>query len=554
MRKSFYFVAALFAFIAGPLSISTAFAAPSGLTWERGRYQTVEIDTAISPNISHLDLIGSGKTLTFTSANVKVNRTTYQVLIPSDYPIGNYSVRAYFQDGTTLDYANVKVVEYQSEGYNPAADYKRTAGIALTLFTLLALWSGNTGLDVNSSSSSQTTYEGIESNKIAGKLRKKEEYSKGLISSIGLDQFRSNSTIKIGRYSPLGSRLMADGGYLQYSLGSLVLFFPALGVALGVLAFHDIHGIGHITTPSLAISTSLIVLSCLDSGAGFIGFVTFAILTTSSHFISNPYDFRTLLGLAILWIAPAMMASGTRPLRRTVKEVGFWERSTDVIVGSLIAGWGVKNLVLALDGFAHLKLPLDSHAAICGIAAGLTLFVRYLIEDYVSFKNHAYLNYLSPSTIHEQDSNFTILSWFLKGILYTFFAVSFLGIHWELWAALVLFMIPNILKEYKENFRNSSLLFQILPVGIPSVVIMLLINRGYSHWIESQNYGPVDKTRIIFVLLAIPGFLISFLRLFGRSAKTGDDRWYMRPKMSVAYKTAGPLVLGLAIAMTLGVI
>ena len=87
MRKSFYFLAALFAFIAGPLSITTAFAAPSGLTWERGRYETVEIDTAISPNITHLDLIGSGKTLTFTSTNVKVNRTTYQVLIPSNYPV-----------------------------------------------------------------------------------------------------------------------------------------------------------------------------------------------------------------------------------------------------------------------------------------------------------------------------------------------------------------------------------------------------------------------------------------------------------------------------------
>jgi len=554
MRKSFYFLAALFAFIAGPISISTAFAAPAGLTWERGRYQIVEIDTAISPNISHLDLIGSGKTLTFTSSNVKTNRTTYQVSIPNNYPVGNYAVRAYFLDGTTLDYANVKVVEYQSEGYNPAADYKKTAGITLTLFTLLALWAGDNELTSNSSSSNQTTYEGIESNKIAGKLRKKEEYSKGLISSIGLDQFRSNSTIKIGRYSPLGSRLMADGGYLQYSLGSLVLFFPALGVALGVLAFHDIHGIGHITTPSVAISTSLIVLSCLDAGAGFLGFITFALLAISSHFIANPYDFRTLLGLAILWITPAMMASGTRPLRKSVAEVGFWERATDCLLGPLITGWAVKNLVLALDGFAHLKLPLGVHATTCGIAAGIALLIRYLIEEYVSYRNHAYLNYLSPSTIHEQDSNFRIVSWFSKAILYTFFAVSFLGIHWDLWAALALFMIPNILKEYKDNYPNSSFLFQILPVGIPAVIIMSLINRGYSHWIESQNYNPVDKTRLLFILLAIPGFIISLLKLFGRKAKPGDDRWYMRSKMSVAYKTAGPLVLALAIAMTLGVI
>jgi len=553
MRKSFYFLAALFAFIAGPLSATTAFAAPAGLTWERGRYQTVEIDTAISPNIAHLDLIGSGKTLTFHSSNVKTNRTTYQISIPNDYPIGNYSVRAIFNDGTILDYANVKVVEYQSQGYNPAADYKKSAGIALTLFTLLTIWAGNRGLD-SSSSNSQTTYEGIDANKIAGKLRRKQEYSKGLISSISLDHFRSNSTIKIGKFSPLGSRLMADGGYLQYSLGSLVLFFPALGVALGVLAFHDIHGIGHISTPSLSITASLIALSCLDAGSGFLGFITFSVLAISSHFIANPYDFRTLLGLALLWITPSLMANATRPLRRTFVEIGFWDRGTDLLVGPLFAGWGVKNLVLVLDGFAHLKLPLGSHANACGIAAGAALFIRYLIEDYVNFKNHAYLNYLSPSTVHEQDSNFRILSWFSKAILYTFFAVAFLGIHWELWAVLALFIIPNILKEYKEKFPNSTLLFQVLPAGIPAVIFMTLLNKSYGKWIENQSYNPIEKTQIIFVLLAIPSFLISILKMFGRNAKPDDVRWYVRPKMQVAYKTAGPLLLGLAVALTLGVI
>ncbi len=553
MRRTISIIAAAFALMATPFSLYSAVAAPASLTWERGRYQLVEIDTSISARVTHLDLIGSGKTLQFVGSNVKTNRTTYQVLVPSTFPMGQYSIRAYFSDGSTLDYADVRLVEYQSQGYNPAADYKTTSGLTLTFFTLLALWAGNSGLD-NKDSSDETTYEGIDTNKIAGTRREKDSYKKGLISSIGLDQFRSVSAIRIGRYSPLGARLAADGGYLQYSLGALVLFFPVFGLVLGALAFHDIHGVGHITTPSLSLSIGLIVISALDASAGFLGFLSFTVLALTSKFISNPYDFRTLLGLGLLWITPALIAGGTRPLRRSVKDVGWWERLTDILLGSLITGWAVKSLVLGLNGFAHLKLPLSTHAAACGIAAGITVAVRYLIEEYVNRRNHIYLTYLSPTTVHDQDSSFKLAGWFFKGILYTFFAVSFLGVHWQLFAALALFMIPNIIKEFKEHFPNSSLLFQVIPVGIPAVVLIGLLNRGYQSWIDSMSLDPASKTRTLFILLSLPSFAISITKMFARSAKPGDKRWYLRSNMKIAYRTAGPLMLALGIAMTLGVI
>jgi hypothetical protein len=553
MRRGLSILAAAFALMATPFSLYSAVAASAALTWERGRYQLVEIDTAISAKVTHLDLIGSGQTLEFTGSNVKTNRTTYQVLVPSNFPIGQYAIRAYFNDGSTFDYADVRLVEYQSQGYNPAVDLKTTGALTLTFFTLLALWAGNTGLD-NQDSKDETTYEGIDANKIAATKRAKDSYKKGLISSIGLDQFRSVLSIRLGRYSPLGARLAADGGYLQYSLGALVLFFPIFGLVLGALCFNDIHGVGHITTPSLALGTGLIVLSCLDASAGFLGFITFTVLALTSKFITNPYDFRTLLGLGLLWITPALIAGGTRPLRRSVKDVGWWERLTDILLGSLITGWAVKSLVVGLNGFAHLKLPLSAHAGTCGLFAGVAIGVRYLIEEYVNRRNHVYLSYLSPTKVHDQDSSFKLMSWFIKGILYVFFAVAFLGVHWQLFAALALFMAPNIIKEFKERFPNSSVLFQVIPVGIPAVVIIGLLNRGYQSWIDGMTLDPASKTRTLFILLALPSFILTIVKMFARNPKPGDQRWYLRPKMKVVYRTAGPLMLGLGIAMTLGVI
>jgi len=546
-------IAAALALMATPFSLYSAIAATPSLTWERGRYQLVEIDSEISSKINRLDLIGSGQTLQFTQSNVKANKTTYQALVPENFPVGQYSIRAYFIDKTILDYAEVRLVEFQSQGYNPAVDYKTTGALALTLFTLLALWAGNSGLN-NQDSKDETTYEGIDANRIAANKRAKDSYKKGLISSVGLDQLRSVSAIRIGRYSPLGARLAADAGYLQYSLGALVLFFPLFGVILGALALNDIKGFGYITTPSMLFVLGLILLSCFDASAGFLGFVTFSVLALSNNLITNPYDLRTLLGLGLLWITPALIASGTRSLRRSSREVGWWERLTDVLIGSLVTGWAVKSLVVALNGFAHLELPLAEKAGTCGLFAGIAIAIRYLIEEYVSRRNHIYLSYLSPTVVHEQDSLFRLFSWFSKGILYCFFAVSFLGVHWQLFAALALFMLPNILKEFKDRYPNSTLLFQIIPVGIPSLVLVGLLNRGYQSWIETMSLDPASKTRMLFILLALPSFFLSMTRLFARKAKPGDQRWYVRPKMKVAYRTAGPLVLCLGIGLTLGVI
>ena len=553
MRRFLVVITAAFALMATPFSLYSAIAATPSLTWERGRYQLVEIDSEISSKITRLDLIGSGQTLQFTQSNVKANRTTYQALVPENFPAGQYSIRAYFIDETILDYAEVRLVEFQSQGYNPAVDYKTTGALALTLFTLLALWAGNSGLN-NQDSKDETTYEGIDANRIAANKRAKDSYKKGLISSVGLDQLRSVSAIRIGRYSPLGARLAADGGYLQYSLGALVLFFPLFGMILGALALNDIKGFGYITTPSMLFVLGLILLSCFDASAGFLGFVTFSVLALSNKLITNPYDLRTLLGLGLLWITPALIASGTRSLRRSSREVGWWERLTDVLIGSLATGWAVKSLVVALNGFAHLELPLAEKAGTCGLFAGIAIAIRYLIEEYVSRRNHIYLSYLSPTVVHEQDSLFRLFSWFSKGILYCFFAVSFLGVHWQLFAALALFMLPNILKEFKDRYPNSTLLFQIIPVGIPSLVLIGLLNRGYQSWIETMSLDPASKTRMLFILLALPGFFLSMTRLFARKAKPGDQRWYVRPNMKVAYRTAGPLVLCLGIGMTLGVI
>jgi hypothetical protein len=207
-----------------------------------------------------------------------------------------------------------------------------------------------------------------------------------LITSIRLDQLRSVWTITSNRFSPLLSRLISDSGYLQYSLGLSVLVFPILGALLGAFAYRDIAGIGGITTPSFAISAMILAFGAFDAGAGFIAALVFGALALTGNRFENVYDFRTYLGISILWFAPSFIANATRALRKSRRDSDWWERITDVVLGSLITVWAIRCMVLGLDGFAHLKLPLSEHALKLGFIAGVCVAIRYLIEGYVNKK------------------------------------------------------------------------------------------------------------------------------------------------------------------------
>ena len=540
------------------LGPSAAFAAETQLTWERSQLQQVEVDPGLGTEITSLALIGQGEELPFSLSDQKTStgKYLYQALIPTSFGLGTYAVRAILADGTFKDLAIIRIVEYQSQNYNPLTDTKTVTTLSVTLFALLSVW-GLTDLEIGRREGfedDQTTFDGAEGGALGRGADDGRNFRKGLISSIYLDHLRSVWTITSNRISPLFSRLISDSGYLQYSLGTLVLTFPVVGALLGAVAFQDIQGVGGITTPSFVISTAIIALGTFDAGAGFIAAIVFGLCALTSHRFGNVYDVRTYLGLSVLWFAPSFVANATRAIRKSRLDSDWWERATDVVVGTLVTAWAMRCLVLGLDGFAHLKLPIGAHANQIGVGAGVCIAIRYLVEGYVNRKNHYYLAYLSPRKLNEHGSNYRLIGWFVKGSLFLFFGVSFLGLTWHLWVALSLVMLPQILKAVKDRFPNNTTLFQILPVGIPALVFMTLLGKFYSNYIHSLNLDAATASRTIFVLSPIPGFIIGFLKFFGREAKPGDKRWYMRSNMTVLYRSAGVALLSIYVALTLGMV
>jgi hypothetical protein len=540
------------------LGPTVAFAAETQLTWERSQMQQVIVDSAIAESLSNLSLLGQGESLQFTaSPNLTSNGSyIFQVLIPVSFPLGTYSVNAVMNDGSVKNLSLIRVVEYQSQSYNPLTDPETVATLSIAFFSILAMWGisdSPTGRH-DDYQGDQTTFDGADGGAFGGRAAERRDFRRGLISSIYLDQLRSVATITFNKFSPLFSRLVSDGSYLQYSLGSAVLIFPLLGALLGGLAFQDIQGVGGISTPSFAISATIIVLGALDAGSGFIASVVFGLCALTSHRFQNIYDLRTYMGMSILWFTPSLIANATRALRESRKDSNWWERMTDVVVGSLITGWAVRCLTHGLDGFAHLKLPLGKQAATLGAIASIVIAIRYLIEGYVNKKSHYYMAYLSPRNVNKLHPNFRLIGWFIKGLLFLFFAVSFLGATWQLWLGLTFVILPNVVKVARDKFPNSSALFQILPVGIPALVFMTILGKIYYNFIHSLNLDPASASRTIFVLAPIPGFVIGLLRHFGREPKAGDQRWYMRSNLTALYRSGGVVLLCLYGALTFGLV
>jgi hypothetical protein len=115
-------------------------------------------------------------------------------------------------------------------------------------------------------------------------------------------------------------------------------------------------------------------------------------------------------------------------------------------------------------------------------------------------------------------------------------------------------ILPELLKRFGKNLPNSPFLFQIIPGGVPAIIVMSFIGSAFSSWVNSLPLLAADKSKTIIVLCSLPGFVIGLLKLFGRSAKAGDVRWYRRDSMKIPYRIFGPITLLIASLITTGVI
>jgi hypothetical protein len=214
---------------------------------------------------------------------------------------------------------------------------------------------------------------------------------------------------------------------------------------------------------------------------------------------------------------------------------------------------GTQGLVMALDGLSQQKSLLSTYSFHLSVIAGATVAARFIAEDLASRMAPARLNYLIPTKRIEQETSYFVGSLLIKVGAFSLFMIGFFGLSWQAMLALAMLLIPQVLKVTSKNFPNFPILYQILPSGLPQIVVMGFVGTMLAAWVNGLPLISQDRSKTIVLLLAIPGFLLSILKSFGREPAEGDAKWYCRPRARAFYLIGGLFMLVIAIAQQIGV-
>jgi hypothetical protein len=296
------------------------------------------------------------------------------------------------------------------------------------------------------------------------------------------------------------------------------------------------------------LTIGIAVIGVLDAAAGCAAIVVFFIGVTLLGGVSSADSLRLLLGLATLWFAVPLIASAARPLRRHPSETlgQIWDRGADFVIASLIGGWAVQKIVGALSGLAGIRLPITAHGDLIAFIVLLSLVIRMLVESLAANYYPNRLGTVHPASIPPASTRQRLAATGLRTGLFLFIAVVVAHDSWQLWVGAALFCVPQIVALYERRFPNFPSIYRVLPRGVVKVVLMLVVGKLMAMLVFATLNDPQQILAYAFILLAIPGLVLSALDLFGREGPEPEMSWSMR--------IAGSAILAAGILLVVGVI
>lgn len=540
------------------------------LTWERGQQQTITLGGDTTSKLWKLTLIDSqGKSVPLirSSAN-SAGFYIYTIDLADDFKVGNYSIAAQGPDLVVSVVAHISVIPQTH--YNPLQDPRGVGSLAVVAFTVLTLFSGTSRTEKveddahGSDGLDESNHEPRNEGSIGGVDTKFDE-SMGengpdriSYPSIALVQNLDHKRYFLLRHAAKSSRVLtgiiANGAYLQALLGPLSLLLPIVGFVVGISMGLKSNFSASLVPTSLTLFIAVIALGILDAMTGLIAVTAFYLCALVQGRVNSLLDLRTMLGVIFISFTPIMAASAMRPLRRWKRQWSLRERLSDLLIAALLSGWAVKAMVIALDGYSHQKNAVVVHAQTIGLAAGTLIAIRYLLEDFSLRFAGKRLAFLTPPPIPQDSFGRFMKNLSVKAVIFLLFMYGFFGLSWQIFLVIVVLLLPTYLARFSPKFPNIPALFQLIPTGLPGMLFLSLSAVVLSHWVNSLPLMASDKTKTIAVVLSLPAFMLSLLRLFGRSPSSGDVQWYCREKFSLLYKIGGPVIFLLTIGVTVGAI
>lgn len=447
---------------------------------------------------------------------------------------------------TSSDVTNtdVELPPSTSTPYSVSANAEEIVGTQIAVYALLATAgvaaSRNTRKQEDSSDSSDERGElaGVK----AGSLSTTEhDFGRGDASGtwrVPLTSITDGAMLFLAKRlagpSPILGRTVIDGAYLRAMLGALAVVLYPLALTLSFIAYSSTHAI---VPTSWVLVAGISAIAVFDAAAGAFAAISFALLTLLTKSTASVFDILALVGLAILWFAPPLIASAFRPFRRRVYSIATaWERLTDYALTLLLTHWAINSMVASLPALARVELPIADHAHELAMVVTIAVGVRMLLEDLVCYhypqrlrQQHTELP--SPTTRARVTANS------LRIALFVAVAYPFVGFTRQLFMVTMLFALPILIEPLGRFLPHSHVLSRVVPRGTVKTVIMVIIGGLFATWTQQRFSDPELWVQWSMVILAIPGLAITVLEMC--TDGTRERPWQRIPGGMWIYRVGG---------------
>ncbi len=346
----------------------------------------------------------------------------------------------------------------------------------------------------------------------------------------------------VGRWSAMMPRVIVDGAWLRAMFGSLGLLPWLFAGAVGM--FSAQFGSGSVLTPSFAVIAIVTVLGTLDAGAGGVAWIVLVVAALLRGEVTEWADFRTALGLFVLFSSVPLLAHVIRPLRRRlVNDFERVERVIDYVVMPVFVAFAAGSMLKALNGLSGLTIATPGDVSAMRWLVGTAVVVRLACEDVATRLYPARMLAVQPGKFTSPGRTMTVVSVAVRSLVFLIIAEPFFGITTSTVIASLLIALPKVIKMWEDDLPNYPLLNKFLPRGHAQFFVLLLVGSWLSSWLIGSSGDP-SAVRSSLIWMMLPGVIFGVAEMFGRH---GGD-W---PNITLK-RAVGTVTWLIAVSMTIG--
>jgi len=336
---------------------------------------------------------------------------------------------------------------------------------------------------------------------------------------------------KTAKTSFILNRFTSDGAWVRAMFGSTGFILWLLGIALGVYSSMQVGY--NAMPPGLILVLAITVLGILDSGAGFLAWVTITVLAIVNGNAASVDEIRTLVGMFTLF-ATMLILGGTRPMRRKYnpgkdnKKRFVFDRLADYIMPTIYIILSSSAVLRSINGLSGLEFFGAQQIDIVKYTAIIAYWVRMLLEDLADYAFPVRNKAVRPIETEEQSKIFQFGAMLLYAGLFMVVASPFFGFGVAVVFILALDVIPWLLSFIKDRFPNSPFLYKYYPgTSSPQLgFVLMLISIGLAAIVAS--HADYRGASAAMILLAVPYALAEIPTLFAREGTPFPDGWPKR--------------------------